>query len=65
MEVTVNVNGTERTADVEPRRLLVHLIREDFALTGTHIGRRAACTIADSAGKRTRKRFRCSDHALA
>ena len=38
MEVTVNVNGTERTADVEPRRLLVHLIREDLGLTGTHIG---------------------------
>ena len=28
----------ERTADVEPRQLLVHLIREDFELTGTHIG---------------------------
>ena len=38
MEVTVNVNGAERTANVEPRQLLVHLIREDFALTGTHIG---------------------------
>ena len=38
MEVTVNVNGTERSADVEPRRLLVHLIREEFELTGTHIG---------------------------
>ena len=38
MEVTVNINGAERTADVEPRHLLVHLIREDFALTGTHIG---------------------------
>ena len=38
MEVTVNVNGTERSADVEPRQLLVHLIREEFGLTGTHIG---------------------------
>jgi carbon-monoxide dehydrogenase small subunit len=38
MEITVNVNGTERTADVEPRTLLVHLIRETFGLTGTHIG---------------------------
>jgi carbon-monoxide dehydrogenase small subunit len=38
MEVTVNVNGAERTADVEPRRTLVHLIREDLGLTGTHIG---------------------------
>jgi carbon-monoxide dehydrogenase small subunit len=38
MEITLNVNGTERTADVEPRMLLVHLIRETFGLTGTHIG---------------------------
>lgn len=38
MEVTVNVNGGERSADVEPRQLLVHLIREEFGLTGTHIG---------------------------
>ncbi len=38
MEITVNVNGTDRTADVEPRLLLVHLIREVFGLTGTHIG---------------------------
>ena len=38
MEVTVNVNGRERSADVEPRQLLVHLIREEFELTGTHIG---------------------------
>ncbi len=38
MQITVNVNGTERTADVEPRMLLVHLIRETFGLTGTHIG---------------------------
>jgi carbon-monoxide dehydrogenase small subunit len=38
MQITVTVNGTERTADVEPRMLLVHLIREEFALTGTHIG---------------------------
>jgi carbon-monoxide dehydrogenase small subunit len=38
MEVKVNVNGTERSADVEPRQLLVHLLREEFELTGTHIG---------------------------
>jgi aerobic carbon-monoxide dehydrogenase small subunit len=38
MEITVTVNGVERTADVEPRMLLVHLIREEFGLTGTHIG---------------------------
>jgi len=38
MQVKLNVNGTQRSADVEPRTLLVHLIREEFALTGTHIG---------------------------
>ncbi len=38
MEITVTVNGAPRTADVEPRMLLVHLIRETFGLTGTHIG---------------------------
>jgi aerobic carbon-monoxide dehydrogenase small subunit len=38
MEITVTINGTERTADVEPRLLLVHLIRDVAALTGTHVG---------------------------
>src|SRR5438445_12018052 len=38
MQITVTVNGTKRTADVEPRLLLVHLIREAFGLTGTHVG---------------------------
>ena len=38
MEISFNVNGVDRTADVEPRRLLVHLIRETFGLTGTHVG---------------------------
>ena len=38
MEIKVNVNGTERAADVEDRLLLVHLIREVLGLTGTHIG---------------------------
>jgi aerobic carbon-monoxide dehydrogenase small subunit len=38
MEVTFTVNGAERSVDVEPRRLLVHVLREDLLLTGTHIG---------------------------
>ncbi len=38
MEITVTVNGTEHTADVEPRILLVDFIRTNLALTGTHIG---------------------------
>jgi carbon-monoxide dehydrogenase small subunit len=49
MQITVTINGVERSADVEPRRLLVHLIREDFGLTGTHVGcdtsHCGACTV--------------------
>lgn len=36
--ITVTVNGEEHAAEVEPRLLLVHLIRENLNLTGTHIG---------------------------
>jgi carbon-monoxide dehydrogenase small subunit len=36
--ITVDVNGTSYERDVESRRLLVHLIRDDLDLTGTHIG---------------------------
>jgi carbon-monoxide dehydrogenase small subunit len=36
--VAINVNGAARSVEVEPRRLLVHLLREDLSLTGTHIG---------------------------
>jgi aerobic carbon-monoxide dehydrogenase small subunit len=38
MLISVEVNGTERKADVEPRLLLVHFLREQLGLTGTHIG---------------------------
>ncbi len=38
MNITVTVNGTEHTADVEPRLLLVDFIRSNLKLTGTHIG---------------------------
>jgi len=38
MEISVTVNGSERSADVEPRMLLAHVIREEFGLTGTHVG---------------------------
>jgi carbon-monoxide dehydrogenase small subunit len=38
MRITVKVNGTDRGADVEPRLLLVHFLREDLRLTGTHVG---------------------------
>ena len=36
--ITVEVNGRSYERDVESRRLLVHLIRDDLDLTGTHIG---------------------------
>lgn len=36
--IKLNVNGVEKEADVEARLLLVHFIREDLNLTGTHIG---------------------------
>ena len=38
MEITVTVNGTAHRVDVEPRLLLVHLLREKLRLTGTHVG---------------------------
>ncbi len=47
--VSLVINGERREADVEPRRLLVQLIREDFDLTGTHVGcdtaQCGACTV--------------------
>jgi carbon-monoxide dehydrogenase small subunit len=36
--VTVTVNGTPRSAEVETRLLLVHFLRQTLGLTGTHIG---------------------------
>ena len=47
--IKVNVNGVEQSADVEPRLLLVHFLRESLRLTGTHIGcdtsHCGACTV--------------------
>jgi aerobic carbon-monoxide dehydrogenase small subunit len=47
--VTLDINGTRKTIAVEPRKLLVHLIREDLGLTGTHVGcdtsQCGACTV--------------------
>ncbi len=47
--VRVTINGQERTAEAEPRLLLVHFIRDVVGLTGTHIGcdtsNCGACTI--------------------
>jgi carbon-monoxide dehydrogenase small subunit len=38
MEISVNVNGTVYERDVEPRKLLIHFLRDDLDLTGSHIG---------------------------
>jgi carbon-monoxide dehydrogenase small subunit len=38
VNVTVNINGAERSADVEPRLLLTDFIRGTLGLTGTHMG---------------------------
>ncbi len=47
--VSVTVNGVPHSAEVEPRLLLVHFLRETLALTGTHIGcdtsNCGACTV--------------------
>ena len=49
MRVQVTINGEKREAEVEPRLLLVHLIRDVLRLTGTHIGcdttHCGACTV--------------------
>ena len=38
VKISVTVNGAAQTADVEPRTLLVHLLRDSFGLTATNIG---------------------------
>jgi aerobic carbon-monoxide dehydrogenase small subunit len=49
VQVSVTVNGAERSAEVEPRLLLVHFLRETLGLTGTHVGcdtsNCGACTV--------------------
>ena len=49
MQVSLTVNGEAVSADVEPRTLLVHFIRENLDLTGTHVGCETsycgACTV--------------------
>jgi aerobic carbon-monoxide dehydrogenase small subunit len=48
-KVAITVNGKVRKADVEPRTLLVHFLREQLNLTGTHVGcdtsQCGACTV--------------------
>ena len=49
MQISLTINGTVHRGDVEPRLLLVHFIRENARLTGTHIGCETtacgACTV--------------------
>ena len=49
MKVSITINGEIKEADVEPRMLLVHFIREVVGLTGTHVGcdttNCGACTV--------------------
>ena len=49
MQVTMTVNGKRRSAQVEPRTLLVHCLREQLLLTGAHVGcdtsQCGACTV--------------------
>ena len=47
--VRLQVNGTDHDLEVEPRLLLVHLLRDKLGLTGTHVGcdtsNCGACTV--------------------
>jgi carbon-monoxide dehydrogenase small subunit len=49
LHVRLEVNGEPREVDVEPRRLLVQVLREELGLTGTHVGcdtsQCGACTV--------------------
>jgi carbon-monoxide dehydrogenase large subunit len=48
-DVTITVNGEQRSASVDARRLLVHFLREDLGVTSTHVGcdttQCGACTV--------------------
>ena len=49
MKVSISVNGQSRSAEVEPRTLLVQFLRDNLGLTGTHVGcetsQCGACTV--------------------
>ena len=51
--VSLTVNGKSVTADVDPRTLLVQLLRENLRLTGTHVGcdtsQCGACVVTSTA----------------
>ena len=49
VSVSLEVNGTQQEREVEPRQLLVHFLRDELGLTGTHVGcdtsNCGACTV--------------------
>lgn len=49
VKIKTKINGKEVESEVEPRKLLVHFLREDLGLTGTHVGcdtsNCGACTV--------------------
>jgi len=49
VSIATTINGSEHTLDVEPRTLLVHMLRDELGLTGTHTGcetgQCGACTV--------------------
>jgi carbon-monoxide dehydrogenase small subunit len=69
--ITVTVNGEAHESDVEPRLLLVHYLRDDLGLTGTHIGcdtsNCGACTVhvdGESAKSCTMLAVQADGHAV-
>ncbi len=59
MDVELTVNGQDRSAEVEPRTLLVHLLRDELGLTGTNVGcdtsSCGACTVLIEGADGTRE----------
>src|ERR1700761_5841386 len=54
VNVRLNVNGTEHSLEVEPRMLLVHALRDQLGLTGTHVGcdtSQCGCCVVQLNGK--------------
>ena len=71
MNVTVSVNGEQRSGDVEPRLLLVHYLRDHLGLTGTNVGcdtsSCGACTVlldGESVKSCTVLAVQADDHAV-
>lgn len=57
VKISMTVNGEERSAEVEPRTLLVHYLRDSLGLTGTHVGcdtSQCGACVVDVDGKTTK-----------